>query len=117
LRKQGTVTRRNGAHASRGARYKKLSAHDRHSLVSALVNDADETGALRDFASIGHPVLGDAQHGDARSNQHLSHRHGLDRPFVHVSAVRVRDAAGRELLVRSELAPDLAQVLQSLGSD
>lgn len=117
LRKQGTVARRDGAQVSRGARYKKLSAQGRHSLVSALVSDADETSALRDFARIGHPVLGDAQHGDARSNQHLEHRHGLDRPFVHVSAVRLRDPAGRELLVRSELAPDLAQVLRGLGSD
>ena len=58
LRKQGTVTRRSAEGSSRGARYKKLRDLARHSLASALVADEDEVGALRDFASISHPVLG-----------------------------------------------------------
>ncbi len=117
LRKQGTVTRRHEGRAARGVRYKKLRSFGRHSLLSAVSDDADALGALRDLASIGHPVLGDARHGDARSNQHVAHRHGLDRAFVHCAAMRLRTPSGTELRVSCELAPDLAQVLASLDSD
>ncbi|HEY6080044.1 MAG TPA: methyltransferase [Polyangiaceae bacterium] len=117
LRKQGTITRRAGESATRGARYQKLRDAGRHSLMHVRASDADETGTLRDFASIGHPVLGDARYGDARSNQHVEHRFGLDRPFVHCQAIALTMPDGRALRVSSELAPDLAGVLASLGSD
>lgn len=117
LRKQGTVTRRGSGGSARGARYRKLRDVARHSLASALTLDADETPTLRDFASIAHPVLGDAKYGDGRSNDHVEHRHGLDRPFVHCSAVRLRDSDGSELCVSCSLSPDLEQVLISLESD
>jgi hypothetical protein len=56
--------------------------------------------------------LGDAVHGDPSSNDFLQHRHGLDRPFVHVRSSRLGSAEAV-----SELAPDLQRVLDSLGSD
>jgi 23S rRNA (uracil1939-C5)-methyltransferase len=117
LRKQGTVTRRDAGRTEPGARYRKQCALGRHSLARVLSNDPDEQGLLRDLASIGHPVLGDARFGDARSNLHLLHRYGLDRAFLHVACVRLTDASGRKLEVTSELAPDLAALLKSLGSD
>jgi 23S rRNA (uracil1939-C5)-methyltransferase len=119
LRKQGTITRRSGAGATPGSRYKKLRDVGRHSLMSVRSNDADERGVLRDFASIGHPVLGDARHGDARSNQHAEHRFGLDRAFVHGSASTLVLAPGERepLRVSSELSPDLASVLAAIASD
>lgn len=117
LRKQGTVTRRSAAGPVRGARYKKQRDLARHSLLNALITDANEVPALRDFASISHPVLGDTQHGDRKSNDHVEHRHGLDRPFVHCRAVRLRDDSGSEHQVTCELTPDLEQVLASLESD
>jgi 23S rRNA (uracil1939-C5)-methyltransferase len=117
LRKQGTVTRRQDGGAERGIRYKKQSSVGRHSLVRLVSSDADERAPLRDLASIGHPVLGDARFGDARSNLHAMHRHGLDRPFLHVSKVRLRSATGHELEISSELPPDLAAVLKSVDLD
>ncbi len=117
LRKQGTIMRRHAGGAEPGTRYWKQSAVGRHSLVRALSSDPNEQGLLRDLASIGHPVLGDASFGDAASNLHLSHRHGLDRAFLHVASVRLEDTSGRKLEVASELAPDLAAVQKSLGSD
>lgn len=114
LRKQGTVTRRDAATTARGSRYKKRATVGRHTLASVLCNDENETGVLRDFAGIGHPVAGDALHGDADTNRHLEHRHGLDRVFLHCAAVRLRSASGAELEVESELAPDLRAVLSSL---
>jgi hypothetical protein len=118
LRKQGTITRRSSEGTKPGARYKKLRDIGRHSLMSVRLGDPDERGALRDFASIGHPVLGDARHGDGRSNQHAEHRFGLDRAFLHcaVSTLTVPGEA-QALRVSSELAPDLASVLGNIASD
>ena len=117
LRKQGTITRHQAGAAERGARYQKQADVGRHSLMRVLSDDADERATLRDFASIHHPVLGDSAHGDAASNHFLDHRHGLDRAFVHCSASRLRVDADTTLEAGCELAPDLARVLASLGSD
>jgi hypothetical protein len=117
LRKQGTITRRSGDAAGPGSRYKKQADVGRHSLLDVLTHDSAETGTLRDFMTISHPVLGDAANGDAASNQFMAHRHGLDRAFVHCKSSRLGgdDMQARE--ASCELAPDLARVVASLGSD
>ena len=112
LRKQGTVTRRGPGDPARGARYRKQADAGRHSLLTVFTADRDETGTLSDFASIRHPVLGDAAYGDAATNHFVQHRHGLDRSFLHVRTSRLGSAEAR-----SELTPDLARVVASLGSD
>jgi len=115
LRKQGTIMRREGENATRGSRYKKLADVGRHALLSALSDDDDEAALLRDFASIGHPVLGDAESGDLASNQFLEHRHGLDRAFLHCTRSRLQVDGATWLVAESALAPDLSRVLASLG--
>ena len=117
LRKQGTITRPSPGGPRPGARYKKQRDVARHSLASSLSFDDTEVATLRDFASISHPVLGDAHHGDRKSNDHVEHRHGLDRPFVHCRSVALCDELGHEHRVTCELSPDLEQVLGSLESD
>lgn len=117
LRKQGTITRRAPKQQAPGTRYKKLRDVAHHSLAQAFTRDAGETGVLRDFAGIGRPVLGDAHFGDRRSNEHVEHRHGLDRAFVHCRATSLRAPDGSSLLVECELAPDLSQALASFESD
>ncbi len=117
LRKQGTVMRRRDGQASPGARYRKVRDVGRHSLASVVIREALEHQVLLDFASIAHPVLGDAAHGDQRSNEHVEHRHGLDRAFIHCRKVSLRAPSGALLEVTSELSPDLAEAESSLGSD
>lgn len=116
LRKQGTITRRGKGPATPGTRYQKQRDVGRHSLASVFTREAADADIRRDFASIGHPVLGDSEHGDRRSNEYVEHRHGLDRAFVHCRSVRFC-LAGEDCEVVSELAPDLAEALSSLGSD
>lgn len=113
LRKQGTIARG----AAPGSRYRKQADVARHSLAAVLTKDNDERRMLRDFVGIRHPILGDVDSGDVASNEFLLHRHGLDRPFVHVRSSRLRAASGEELEASSELAPDLARVQESLSSD
>jgi 23S rRNA (uracil1939-C5)-methyltransferase len=115
LRKQGTIMRREGESAARGSRYRKLADVGRHALLSAISDDADEAALLRDFVSIGHPVLGDGESGDLASNQFLEHRHGLDRAFLHCTHSRLQVDGATWLEAESELAPDLARALASLG--
>jgi 23S rRNA (uracil1939-C5)-methyltransferase len=118
LRKQGTVTRRGPQGATRGARYTKLDDAARHSLVLAKSEDTEERAVLADFASIRHPVLGDAVSGDSASNRFAWHRHALDRAFVHVGDSSFgAETEGTLRQARSPLAPDLAWVLESLASD
>ena len=117
LRKQGTITRRAGGGAVAGARYSKLADVKHHSLALARINDPSELAMLRDFASIRHPVLGDPQSGDPASNRFAWHRHGLDRPFVHVGSSSFTDAQGARRSAKCELPPDLSWVVESLGSD
>jgi 23S rRNA (uracil1939-C5)-methyltransferase len=114
LRKQGTIARRDGSAPGRGSPYKKQSDVGRHALVRVTTSDASEAATLRDFVSIAHPVLGDPRSGDPASNQFLEHRHGLDRPFVHCASSQLQ-LAGTTLSADSELAPDLARVVSSLG--
>ncbi|HVY28452.1 MAG TPA: methyltransferase [Polyangiaceae bacterium] len=118
LRKQGTVTRRSPRQSTRGVRYTKVHDAARHSVVSAKSEDADERAVLADFASIRHPVLGDAVSGDSASNRFAWHRHALDRAFVHVGESSFgAEADGTLRQAQSPLAPDLEWVLESLGSD
>jgi len=83
-----------------------------HSLL-AVESVAEPRAILRALARLGHPVLGDARHGDGRSNAHFEHRHGLDRAFLHLTSLDLRYGE-REVSLRSPLAPDLSRVLASL---
>jgi 23S rRNA (uracil1939-C5)-methyltransferase len=116
LRKQGTIGRNHAGQRGTGARYKKIETIGRHTLLDVEVTELDERGLLGDFSSIGHPILGDARHGDRATNQFLEHRHGLDRPFLHCRESTLT-LAGTALRASAELAPDLSQVRESLSSD
>lgn len=107
LRKQGTITRKG---ASSGTRYKLERTIGRHSVVSAIVRDDDEQPVCRDFASIGHPVLGDEANGARPTNQFFQHRFGLDRSFLHCHESRLELPDGSSLSATSPLAPDLAEI-------
>lgn len=63
------------------------------------------------FASIGHPVVGDTLYAGRR------HRLGSPRTFLHASMVELtHPVTGEHLVVTSPLSPDLAAVLDGLGS-
>lgn len=85
VRKQGTISPEQGSVAGAGTRYRKQTDVGRHSLLTVFTSEQDEQRVLQDFARVRHPVLGDTRWGDRASNDFLSHRHGLDRAFVHVS--------------------------------
>jgi len=114
IRSKGRIQR--AARDGRGAtRYRRERVVGTHSLVRAFPEAGQPSRLRQHLANIGHPVLGDARFGDAASNRYFDERHGLDRLFLHCARL-VLQHAGRELVLESALAPDLAAVLEGLAS-
>jgi len=80
-----------------------------YTLVEALLLTG-RTHQLRvHFASIGHPVAGDPTYGRTRPLP------SLRRQFLHAALLRLRSPAdGQEHVFRSDVPPDLTQVLERL---
>jgi 23S rRNA (uracil1939-C5)-methyltransferase len=94
-------------------RYRRRAVVGGHSLLDLFPEHGRKHQLRRHLAAIGHPILGDVRYGQAASNQHAAHRHGLDRPFLHCASLRV-SRAGRLIEIEAPLAGDLQAVLASL---
>ncbi|MBI2638406.1 RluA family pseudouridine synthase [Candidatus Peregrinibacteria bacterium] len=69
------------------------------------------------FASIGHPVVGDAVYGDAKLNVRFQKKFGLKRQFLHASKLMLdHPTTKKRITFRSPLPSDLAPVFKSLRS-
>jgi tRNA/tmRNA/rRNA uracil-C5-methylase (TrmA/RlmC/RlmD family)/23S rRNA-/tRNA-specific pseudouridylate synthase len=95
-------------------RYRRTAVIGGHSLLELRPEHGKKRQIERHLASIGHPILGDARHGEPASNRHFEHRYGLDRPFLHCSTLRVPLEQGL-VEIRAPLAGDLAAVLAGAG--
>jgi 23S rRNA (uracil1939-C5)-methyltransferase len=93
-------------------RYTRKQLMGGHSLARVRPVQGRTHQVRRHLAAIGHPVLGDARYGDAPSNRHFEHRHGLDRTFLHLSRVEL----GAKVFEAS-LSGDLEAVLRSLRGE
>jgi 23S rRNA pseudouridine1911/1915/1917 synthase len=61
------------------------------------------------LTSIGHPLVGDPTYGHRRPVL------GIDRPFLHAAELAFdHPATGERVTFRSELAPDLSALLDTL---
>lgn len=105
VRARGTI--RGGAGGA--LRYRRERVVSGHSLVQ--VECTRDLQVLRAFRAIGHPVIGDPR--DTRTAKFFARKHGLDRPFLHLSRLGVRSAGG-EAQQHAGLAPDLQATLHSL---
>jgi 23S rRNA (uracil1939-C5)-methyltransferase len=96
-------------------RYTRIDSIAGHPLLHVRPEQGRTHQVRKHLASIGHPVLGDARYGDAKSNRHFEHSHGLDRTFLHAQRVVLPAAdGGTPLVIEAPLAPDLNAVLASL---
>ena len=95
-------------------RYTRKQFLGGHSLVRVRPAQGRTHQVRRHLAAIGHPVLGDLRYGDAASNRHFEHRHGLDRTFLHLGRVELQAPSGEMLRFETPLPPDLEAVLRSL---
>ena len=106
--------REGGKSIAATTRYRRREVIGGHSLLELRLEHARKHQLRRHLSSIGHPILGDERYGQASANRHFEHRHGLDRAFLHCTAVRLELPSG-PCEVRSELPGDLRAVLDSLA--
>ena len=103
---KGVTTRRGDAV---GIDFRQLAVVGGHSLLDVAVGDSLDA-LVSAFAKTGHPVLGAAS-CDPATSRHFVEKHGLERPFIHVTTLVLPGGES----VESGLAGDLAGVLASLG--
>jgi len=117
-RDKGTIKRAlkdGGRMLDARTRYKRIEVVAGHSLVIATPDEGRTHQIRRHLASIKHAVLGDSRYGDAKSNRHLEHKHGLDRTFLHCAKITlVAPTTGTERTLENELPGDLQAVLTSM---
>jgi tRNA pseudouridine65 synthase len=69
----------------------------------------------RHLAGLGHPLLGDGQHGDRHLNRILAEQAGLERLALVCVELSLPGGGGGNLCLRTALDPDLRRVLARLG--
>jgi 23S rRNA (uracil1939-C5)-methyltransferase len=101
-----------GAAKLRGApRHRRLETVGGHSLIELEFSSGAPRLARR-LATIGRPVVGDAQHGHPPTNRHFGELHGLDRAFLHCARVEIETTMGGARAFEAPLAGDLEAVLE-----
>jgi 23S rRNA (uracil1939-C5)-methyltransferase len=109
------VDRRSGRRQRAVTRYQKIGLCGGHSLAELQMITSGPHQARRHLASIGHPVAGDARHGDWRTNRYFEEALTLNRPFMHVARLALpHPRTGRYLSIEAPLSGDLELVLARL---
>ncbi|HWZ92776.1 MAG TPA: pseudouridine synthase [Polyangiaceae bacterium] len=94
--------------------YRRVALHGGHSLLEIEPDSPSSAQIRQHLAGVGHPILGDPRFGDGASNTFFEHRHGLDRSFLHCSAVRL-ELGSTTLNLSAPLPGELSSVLESLS--
>lgn len=80
---------------------------------SSLLQIQIETGRTHQIrvhlSSIGHPIVGDKQYGDALFNDEFEKKYGLTRQFLHATDLKIKKKH-----FHAPLAPDLEKILKAL---
>jgi 23S rRNA pseudouridine1911/1915/1917 synthase len=96
-------------------RYRTLADYSGYSLIEARP-ETGRTHQLRvHFAAIGHPIAGDRTYGAPAVS--AASRLGLNRQFLHATALQFTAPSGAKLSLHSPLPPDLAAAVKTLEGD
>jgi len=106
--------REGGRVVSASTRYLRERVQGGHSLLTVWPEQASPPQLRQLLLGVGHAVLGDTRFGDTASNTHFEHRHGLDRSFLHCSAVTLVSATSH-ITCEAALPGELSAVLASLS--
>jgi len=99
---------------SASTRYLREAVSSGHSRLTIWPERSTPLQIRQLLVGVGHPLLGDTQFGDPGSNTFFEHRHGLDRSFLHCSAVTLSFASG-PITVEAPLPGELLTVLAALA--
>ncbi|MEI9954417.1 MAG: hypothetical protein WDO74_36980 [Pseudomonadota bacterium] len=103
-----------GRVVSASTRYLRESVQGGHSLLTVWPEQAGPPQLRQLLLGVGHALLGDTRFGDPASNTYFEHRHGLDRSFLHCSAVTLVSASSH-VTCEAPLPGELKAVLASLS--
>jgi len=106
--------REDGRVISSSTRYLRDAIQGGHSLLTVWPEQASAAQLRQLLLGVGHPVLGDTRFGDLASNTYFEHRHGLDRSFLHCSAVTLISATSH-VTCEAPLPGELKAALASLS--
>ncbi len=106
--------REGGRVVSASTRYLRESVQGGHSLLTVWPEQAGPPQLRQLLLGVGHALLGDTRFGDSASNAYFEHRHGLDRSFLHCSAVTLV-SANSHVTCEAPLPGELKAVLASLS--
>lgn len=104
------VTHRGRSKPAR-TRYRRLEVRAGHSVLEVVVEAEQRQQVRRHLAAIGHPIVGDPHPDEDATRRHFWERHGLDRAFLHVRDVWLRQPDSQ---LECPLPGDLESVLASL---
>lgn len=97
-------------------RWKVLGFARGLSLLEVQIETGRTHQIRRHFAAIGHPVAGDAKHGDFPLNRQLRAEQGLKRMFLHAARLQLpHPDTGQKMTFRAPLPAELMSVLAGLG--
>ena len=106
--------REGGRVVSASMRYLRERVQGGHSLLTVWPEQASPAQLRQLLVGVGHAVLGDTRFGDPASNTYFEHRHGLDRSFLHCSAVTLI-SENSHITCEAPLPGELSAVLFNLG--
>ncbi|HEY3253189.1 MAG TPA: hypothetical protein VGJ91_04540 [Polyangiaceae bacterium] len=106
--------REGGRVVSASTRYLRERVLGGHSLLTVWPEQASPAQLRQLLLGVGHPLLGDTRFGDLASNTYFEHRHGLDRSFLHCSAVTLVSESSH-VSCEAPLPGELSAVLASLS--
>lgn len=96
-------------------RWKRLAQANGLSFVEVQIETGRTHQIRRHFAAIGHPLAGDAKHGDFPLNRELRGRLGLRRMFLHAARLQLpHPDTEQKMTFRAPLPDDLLNVLKAL---
>jgi 23S rRNA pseudouridine955/2504/2580 synthase len=94
-------------------RYRVLAQTPEASLLACAIDTGRTHQIRRHLAAIGHPVAGDAKHGDFPFNRELRGRWGLKRMFLHALRIQMEHPIhGGRLDVSAPLPAELRSALK-----
>jgi 23S rRNA pseudouridine955/2504/2580 synthase len=97
-------------------RYQVLCHSSHVSLVECTIETGRTHQIRRHFAAIGHPVVGDAKHGDFGFNREAKARWGLSRLFLHAARLEFpHPDGGRRVVVVAQLPAELVDAMRRAG--
>lgn len=97
-------------------RYTVLRQNSHAAFVECTIETGRTHQIRRHFAAIGHPVAGDAKHGDFAFNREVKARWGLKRLFLHSSRLDFpHPDGGKRQVVEAPLPQELEDVLNRAG--